>query len=240
MLFRTILCFVILNLYIPSAAEASSVYINGVLVVTKEIKHNYSEDESIPTALRTETIAKAMENRQKIDIKAHHPSIGPEDAPVTIVEFMDLSCIYCQETSKKIDLARQAHKENVRHVFIYLPFDPYNITNPASFYGRIADHNGLFWQYRKNLYDIKGSEDLVFIDQLLASGLSEKSIRNSARAHARRYYNELDEDAQYAARLGLTTPPYVFINGVMIGGSIPFDAMNEFITYEIDQYHLRQ
>ncbi len=49
------------------------------------------------------------------------PSIGPDDAPIVIVEFMDYKCGYCRIASQWVSEARQAYGDQVRFVFKEYP-----------------------------------------------------------------------------------------------------------------------
>ena len=48
---------------------------------------------------------------------AGSPSRGPADAPVTVVEFVDLECPHCREGSRQLDAVFDAHPGKVRIVF---------------------------------------------------------------------------------------------------------------------------
>ncbi len=49
------------------------------------------------------------------------PSFGPEGAPVTIVEFSDFQCPYCQRLAPTIDRVKQTYGDQVRIVFRQFP-----------------------------------------------------------------------------------------------------------------------
>ena len=55
-------------------------------------------------------------------VRAHSPVLGPEDAPVTIVEFLDPACEACRAFYPVVEEIRAEHPEDVRVVLRYTPF----------------------------------------------------------------------------------------------------------------------
>lgn len=55
-------------------------------------------------------------------VRAHSPVIGPQDAPVTIVEFLDPSCEGCRAFYPIVKQIMAQYPEDVRLVIRYLPF----------------------------------------------------------------------------------------------------------------------
>ena len=55
-------------------------------------------------------------------IRPHSPVLGPEDAPVTIVEFFDPACEACRAFHPVLADIRQRHPEQVRIVMRYAAF----------------------------------------------------------------------------------------------------------------------
>ncbi len=55
-------------------------------------------------------------------VRPHAPVIGPSDAPVTIVEFFDLSCETCRAFHPFVKKILSDHPKDVRLVIRYAPF----------------------------------------------------------------------------------------------------------------------
>lgn len=239
------LCFMLSSYawaqYAPSG-RIPKITIGGQQVLTNEQLKHQTLDSDLPAALHNDRSRMAIENRRRIQVWNHTPVRGPEKAPVTLLEINDLSCLYCQELSKKVDeiFEKEEFKGKVQHLVMYLPVDHYNYTNSAAFYGRLAFDAGYFWQYRKSLYDASAATDNVFIDKLLNIGVAEKDIRKMTRKNARRYYRELDADLKSAKSLGEMRPPALYVNGIKIGGSITMEELEPLLQYEIKLYERKQ
>lgn len=219
--------------YIP--AQKQKVFINGVEVISSQTLRRNTIKAELPDELQSTRTRMAIENRQRIQIYDHSPTIGPKNAPINIVEFNDLSCKKCREASQKIDSVRNKHPKRVRHIYVHTPVDAYNATNPAAFYGRIAQDNDLFWKYRASLYRDNPTSENVYIDRLVDIGMTMDTVREKIRDNARRYYREIDADAMLASKLGEKSAPVIFINGIRIGNTITLDNVDLLIDYELNQ-----
>ena len=51
------------------------------------------------------------------------PSLGPDNAPVTIIEFSDFECPYCRAAQPLLQRLREKWPGKVRHVFKHFPLD---------------------------------------------------------------------------------------------------------------------
>jgi protein-disulfide isomerase len=192
--------------------------------------------DTLPEKLQTERAKSAIATRRKIKVYEHNPSYGPENAPIEIVEMTDLNCLQCMAFLKKLDevVEQDKYKDKVRFTHIHLPVDLYNSTNPAAFYGKIAQKQGYFWEYRKQLFAIDEIKDNTFINKLVSVGGNAVQIRKLVRFNARKFYKELDADALYAKSIGETKPPTVFINGIKVGHNIKIDEISALLDYELD------
>lgn len=59
---------------------------------------------------------------QDVMVRAHSPVLGPEDAPVTIVEFFDPACEACRAFYPHVKKTLAAYPRDVRLVLRYVPF----------------------------------------------------------------------------------------------------------------------
>lgn len=217
--------------------EHPTVHISGKEVIPGTSKRRtIPTKESLPEALKTERAKAAIAMRQNINIYSHNPSKGPEDAPLTIIEMTDLNCLQCMTFLKDTDevLKQEKYTDKVRYVHIHLPVDLYNSTNPAAFYGKIAQEQGVFWEYRDQLFSISEIKDNTFIDKLVSVGGNPIEIRNLVRFNARKFYKELDADTLFSKNLGETRPPILFVNGVKVGYNIKVEELSALLDYELD------
>src|SRR6267378_4192816 len=68
-------------------------------------------------------ITLAQPNLPRVEVAATGPSRGPENAPVTIVEFSDFQCPYCGREIPVVDRVMKEYEGKVRLVFRHFPLD---------------------------------------------------------------------------------------------------------------------
>lgn len=207
-----------------------SVFING-----KRVKSMLEENMGQSLGSRNKNKVFNYNTVRDITIFTHTPRIGSSSAPVKIIEMTDLSCLQCQPLMKIADSIYEKYHQQVQLLHIHLPVDLYNSTNPAAFYGQMAQKENVFWNYRKNLYKLKKVNDNAFVDSLIDSNLSFNDIRKLSRSGARQFYKELDADAQMAKRLGEMKPPVLFVNGIRVSPNATEDDVDRLVRFAIKQ-----
>lgn len=196
-----------------------------------------SEDavEKLPPSLRTEEAQKALANRTELPIYSHNPTLGPDTAPITVVIMTDLDCDDCSQLVSEVTHLRKDYPKTVRIVHKNLPQSPYAIGKMAAFYGKLAQRQGHFWEFRDKLATMKDYKVDDLNNALLSVGVDLAASQRLVRQSARDIYRELDADVQQAQNLSLHEPPLMFVNGVRMGKDVPFSALDALIHYELER-----
>ncbi len=163
-----------------------------------------------------------------------HPSHGPADAPVTIVEFSDFECPYCRSMLGTIKNVQETYGEKVRLVYRQFPL---NSIHPnaqrAAEASLCANEQGKFWEMH----------DLMFEDQ---SGLSVEALTQKAKTlelddatfetclSSNKYAEQVKKDVMDGTVVGVTGTPAVFINGRPLVGNVPFSDVAQIIDDELE------
>jgi protein-disulfide isomerase len=222
-----------------SAEESDPSITLGSLKV--ETSKNLKADAEIaftPASLRGAETLELLKRRFHFTPYAHDPARGPLGAPISMVEFSDLSCLACMDDLKKADELFEKSAGNLRYVQVYLPVDAAHQTNLAAFYGKVAQRGGKFWEFRKALFDLKDPAPEAYFDALVTAGVPATDARRWLSTEARRFYRELDADAQLSRALGLDKPPHFFVNGIHLGdGGIPRAHLADVMSYETNYTH---
>jgi protein-disulfide isomerase len=215
-----------------------SITIGGLKVETSADLKQEAEAAFTPVSLRQGAVAELLARRFHFTPYAHDATRGPADAPVTLVEFSDLSCLQCMDDLKAADLAYSANAAQTREIQVYLPVERLNPVNLAAFYGKVAQNGGKFWEFRQALFDLKEPSPEAYFQALVQAGVAGSDARRWLTTEARRFYRELDADAQLAHAMGLSRPPHYFVNGIHVGdGGIPRDRLADVLTYELNYQH---
>jgi protein-disulfide isomerase len=162
------------------------------------------------------------------------PFLGPVDAPVTIVEFSDFSCPYCQRWHQEIsqDLF-EAFPDQIR--FVYKDF-PVVGGGRVGFLAAQAAHCAGeqvdYWEYHDAMFSGNYALESDGVDQAAVDlGLDLDSFKE-CMVEAR-YADEVREDFEYGASLGISSTPTFFINGIPMVGAQPLLNFVEVINSEL-------
>jgi len=153
-----------------------------------------------------------------------NPQIGPQDAPVTIVEFGDYGCSSCMIWAAAGMRQQLLDKYGGQVRFVWADFPVITLESPkAAEAGRCAYDQGKFWEYQDFVYNnYQGIEipylkyyagevglDQAVFDQCLDSGVKQA---------------EVDLDFQDAMLRSIDATPTFLINDqVAIVGMAPLD-----------------
>ncbi|MGE5102993.1 MAG: thioredoxin domain-containing protein [Deltaproteobacteria bacterium] len=164
------------------------------------------------------------------------PAIGKKDAPITLVEFSDFQCPYCQRMAPVIKEVEQKYADKVRVVYRQYPIPSLHpFALKAAEASLCANEQGKFWEMHDAMFaDQKklSVSDLKETAQRL--GMSEKKF--SSCLDSGRYAEQVQNDSKEAVRSGVNGTPAVFVNGIVIdGGAVPFSVVETAIQKELSR-----
>ena len=151
------------------------------------------------------------------------PSVGPTDAPVTIVEFSDFQCPYCQKSVGVLKVLQRLYGEKIRIVYRDYPGSNHAEAWPAAEAAQCASELGKFWEYHDLLFERQtAGRGWDFVGLAKEVGLQEEAF--AACLNSRRYRQEVIKDVQDGFQLGISSTPTFFINGrPMVGAQTVSD-----------------
>lgn len=175
------------------------------------------------------------EDLQRFDVSEDgNPSIGPADAPITIIEFSDYQCPFCTKWHDEVFVRLiKEYPDTVR--IVYRDF-PLNSIHPAATAAaeaaNCANEQGNYWDYHSALFSEKyGLEREGFIKYAQDINLDVPAFTQCF--DERRYAAEVQADYEYAAQLGIRSTPTFFLNGIPIVGAQPYDLFRQVIEKEL-------
>ncbi len=163
------------------------------------------------------------------------PVIGKPTAPVTLVEFADYECPFCQRGESTMKQLRAKYGDEIRFAFVVHPLPMHPQARPASLAALAANRQGKF----------EAMHDALVQRALQANGqpLSDAAIADAARvaglstdtlaADEQGASPELARADALSSRLGIKGTPSVFVNGKLIVGAQPLETYEHLIDSEL-------
>jgi protein-disulfide isomerase len=187
---------------------------------------------TIVADLRDQTAAEILLEPARVEVEAIGPSKGPDDAVVTIIEFSDFQCPYCQRVVPTIDQVVAKYPTQVRFVFRNLPLSSHSRAQAAAEAAACADKQGNFWDYHDLIFATPralSDEDL----ERYASELGWEMAAFRQCVQNRETQQIVDADLAAAENLRISGTPSFLINGIPLHGAQSLEAFSEVIDAEI-------
>jgi protein-disulfide isomerase len=164
------------------------------------------------------------------------PVRGPSNAPVTIVEFTDFQCPFCQEVQSTIDELRRRYGGKIRIVFKHNPLPFHPRAEPLArlaIEARKQKGDRAFWRAHDAIWAAdRDAIDDAHLEQVARSlGLELTQVRRTLSE--RRYADVIAADRDLADRLQATGTPTFFINGRRLVGAQPIEKFTTIIDDEM-------
>jgi len=168
--------------------------------------------------------------RAEVAVKAV-PVRGVANAPVTIVEYADYECPYCQVAEPILAKVMAENKGKVSFLYKDVPLPMHSHAQKAAEAARCAGDQSKFWEYHDTLYATKQFE----IPELKAAARQLKLDGEAfdkcldAGQHAEEVKGTLKEGQQF----GLEGTPSFFVNGRFVSGNLSAEDWRKLIDQEI-------
>lgn len=202
---------------------------------------NTAAAPSAPSAPTAPSAPSAPTAPTKVDVKveATDPVKGNPNAKLTIVEFADYQCPFCERFYT--DSLPQILKEYVdtgkaRFVFKNLAFlgkESIDSANAAL----CAKEQNKFWEYHDKLFTSQAGENQGGFgpDKLkaFAAGLGLNTTQFNSCLDSQKYNKVVDADRQEAARVGFNSTPSVAVGSTPIIGAVPYAQFKAAIDAEL-------
>jgi protein-disulfide isomerase len=152
-----------------------------------------------------------MNSKKSIAIDGS-PARGTDTASVTLVEFADFECPFCQHIAPQLDDLWEKKKPKMRLVFKFMPLAMHPRGEPAARAAIAAQAQGKFWEMHHELFANAGRlEDSDLRGYARAIGLDLDRFLADMRSPATTA--RLEADRQVADAIGVNATPTIFING---------------------------
>jgi protein-disulfide isomerase len=152
-------------------------------------------------------------------------SDGPEDAPVTFVEYGDFECPHCASMEPVLQELRRLAGPGMRFVYRHFPLtSSHPHAQSAAEAAEAAGAQGAFWPMHDALFaNQQALTDRDLVGYAAALGLDADAVATALASHT--YEPNVREDFMSGVRSGVSGTPTFFINGVRYDGEFTLDAL---------------
>lgn len=168
------------------------------------------------------------------------PAKGDPNAPVTIVEYSDYQCPFCerhfQETLPQL-LKNYIESGKVQYVFKDFPLTSIHPQAPkaaeAARCAREIAGDDVYWQMHDRLFEGQGewsgNPNHVTVFKGYAGELELDQMAFDQCLDSGRHAGAVNADLQEGAGFGVTGTPAFFVNGLLVSGAQPYDVFVQVI-----------
>lgn len=167
----------------------------------------------------------SMQSRLRMPVSDRDHRQGPENAPVTLVEYGDYECPYCGEAFPIIKRVQRELADKLQFVFRNFPLTAaHPHAEQAAEAAESAGSQGKFWEMHDAIYENQDDLTTRGLLRIAASvGVDEKTLQNDLSTG--KFEDRVYEDFMSGVRSGVNGTPSFFINGVRYDGSWDYDTL---------------
>jgi len=167
------------------------------------------------------------------------PIKGKDSAKVTIIEFADFQCPFCEKFFK--DTESQIIKDYVDTGKAKFAFRHYAFLGQESTWAaeaaECANEQGKFWEYHDYLYNHQGQENSGAFNKDKLEGFAQSLGFNGDQfktcLETDKYATKVKADLDEGQKAGVNGTPATFVNGQLVSGAQPYTNFKSLIDSEL-------
>ncbi|MCX6800349.1 MAG: thioredoxin domain-containing protein [Candidatus Falkowbacteria bacterium] len=154
---------------------------------------------------------------------------GSNNPKITIVEFSDFLCPYCQESSSIIDSIVKKHNNDIKLIIRDLPI--HTNSKDLALLARCAGEQNKFWPMHDLLFSNQLDQSLSIDEQIKSyiTSLNLDMTKFNSCIGSKKYYSSIEKDIADAITLDIKSTPAWIINGYKAEGALTADAWEKII-----------
>jgi protein-disulfide isomerase len=171
--------------------------------------------------------------RANVTVQPTDPAVGAASAPVTIVEFSDFQCPFCQRAAPTLKQVRDKYGDKVRVVWKDFPLTQ---IHPQAFKaaeaGRCAAAQGKFWEFHDRMF---GNQQALQPEALkqYAADMGLDAAKFGQCLDSSQFAEAVRDGVAAGQKLGVNSTPTLYINGRALQGAQPLEAFSAIIDEEL-------
>jgi protein-disulfide isomerase len=170
--------------------------------------------------------------KPRFNVEAKGPSRGPQDAKITLVEWSDFECPYCERGAQTIEQVMQRYPGKIRLVFRQFPLTFHAHARKAAEATLCANEQEKFWPMHDALF--ADQQKLAVADlKATAARLGLDKAKFDACLDGGEMNKVVEADMEAAEKVGVSGTPAFFVNGMMLSGAQKVEEFARLIDAEL-------
>ena len=230
------------NLVIVSIVVALVAFLGGYFAGnhTKSDGVAVTADGVAPGSAAAPSYAQGSLEDSPIIPVGNSPVLGNPNAPVTIVEFSDYQCPFCQRGATTLKELYTKYPNDVRIVFKNYPLPFHQEAPAASKAALAAAEQGKYWEMHDKLFDNykdfkANAQDMKSFGAKLAQEIGLDVEKFKADFDKPDFEKMIQDDMALGNKIGVRGTPHFFINGVRISGAQPLEKFEEIFKTQLEE-----
>ena len=166
---------------------------------------------------------------QNFEISNNNHVRGNFNAPVTLVEFSDFECPFCEKIFPTINKILDDYEGKVRLVYKQFPLSFHPNAQKAAEASECASEQEKFWEYHDKLFENQANGYSVEKFKQWAKDLALNTQKFNDCLDSGKYAQKVQTDFQEGQQKGVSGTPATFINGRLIVGAQPYESFKQII-----------
>lgn len=171
----------------------------------------------------------------RVEVAATGGSIGPADAPITIVEFSDYECPFCKNAEPALWKLVENYPDKIRWVYRHFPLaGMHQQATTAAEATVCANRQGKFWEFHRlvfsNTRDMSPERLKIYAEKVGLDVEIFNTCLDGGEAAA-----EVQQDLLDGEAAGVTGTPAFFLNGIPFTGALPYEEFDRMVQTELSR-----
>jgi len=169
-----------------------------------------------------------------IPITASDHVRGNSDATVTIVEFSDFQCPYCQQFHATMKQLFNEYPNDIRWVYKHFPLEsihPMALSTAQA--SECAGQQGKFWEFADGVFSLSSLTDTTITSLAKQIGLDMSVFQSCLDSGANS--DKIEADYMLGIESGVRGTPGNIINGQLVSGALPIEQMRSIVKQILTQ-----
>jgi len=171
---------------------------------------------------------KPLAAEKQAELAKDAPSVGPENAKVTIIEFSDFQCPFCSRGANAVTEIKKKYAGKIRVVFRQFPLSFHDKAHVASQAALFAHSKGKFWEYHDKMFANQNALDRPALEKYAGEvGLKVDEFKKALDEKA--FAPQVDADMKLGTGIGVQGTPSMYLNGKKVQNATDVEAISKMI-----------